>query len=94
LKETRALFRSEQHFPSAVIDRGGSTGDDAPDLFARARARVEELLSTYQRPDLSSAREQAMLAFAEREAAKVGLTILPGIHPVAQGESLHNTVSR
>jgi len=94
LKETRTLFRGEQHFPSAVIDRGGSPSDDAPDLFARAQARVEELLAAYKRPDLSSAREQAMLAFAEREAAKVGLKTLPGIRPVTRVESLHNTVSR
>jgi trimethylamine--corrinoid protein Co-methyltransferase len=83
LKETRALFRKEQHFPSAVIDRGGPTGDDAPDLFARARARVEDLLAQYQRPAFAADREQAVLAFAEREAAKLGLHSLLGIHQMA-----------
>jgi trimethylamine--corrinoid protein Co-methyltransferase len=82
LKETRALFRCEQHFPSAVIDRGGATGEDAPDLFARAHARVEELIVAYQRPALAPDREQAVLAFGEREAAKAGLHTLPGVHPV------------
>jgi trimethylamine--corrinoid protein Co-methyltransferase len=82
LKETRALFRREQHFPSAVIDRGEPAGEGAPDLFARARARVEELIASYQRPDLASDREQALIAFAEREAAKAGLRSLPGVHPV------------
>jgi trimethylamine:corrinoid methyltransferase-like protein len=36
LKETRTMFRREQHIPSAVIDRGTEASGDA---FARARAR-------------------------------------------------------
>jgi trimethylamine--corrinoid protein Co-methyltransferase len=94
LKETRALFRYEQHFPSAVIDRGGPSGDGAPDLFARARTRVEELLAGYQRPGISPEREQAMLAFAEREGAKVGLHTLPGVHPALDRDPLYTHVSR
>jgi len=88
LKETRALFRQEQHFPSAVIDRGGALGEngsgsaEAPDLFARAHTRVEELIASYQRPALAPGREHALLAFAEREAVKAGLHLLPGIHSV------------
>jgi len=93
LKETRALFRREQHFPSAVIDRGGPSGDGAPDLFARARTRVEELLAGYQRRGLSSEREQAMLAFVERQAAKAGLQTLPGIDPAHSRDSLSTHVS-
>jgi trimethylamine--corrinoid protein Co-methyltransferase len=76
LKETRALFRSEQHFPSAIIDRAMP---NAPDLWTRAHERVEELLAKYQRPALDPDREQAMLAFAEHEASKYGQTSLPGI---------------
>jgi trimethylamine--corrinoid protein Co-methyltransferase len=76
LKETRQLFRSEQHFPSNVIDRGGAA---TADLWTRAGERVEELLASYQRPPLAPEREEAMLAFAEREAAKHGLSSLPGI---------------
>ena len=88
LKETRALFRKEQHFPSAVIDRGSPSIPDGygtsepPDLFTRARARVEELVAGYQRPTLAAEREQALLDFAEREAAKAGLHSLPGIPKV------------
>jgi trimethylamine---corrinoid protein Co-methyltransferase len=53
LKETRALFRKEQHIPSAVIDRGGR-GIEAPrDAFARARGRVDELVSQYEAPMIS-----------------------------------------
>src|SRR5579872_6434227 len=41
LKETRALFRKEQHFPSPVIDRGFPDG--AGSVLERARERVEQL---------------------------------------------------
>jgi trimethylamine---corrinoid protein Co-methyltransferase len=77
LKETRALFRQEQHFPSAVIDRGGSAA--ASDILGRARERIEELVADYRRPEISPEREQAMLAFAEREGRKAGLQELPGV---------------
>ena len=54
LKETRALFRKEQHIPSAVIDRGGRGSEATTDSFARARERVDELVSAYQAPELSA----------------------------------------
>ncbi len=77
LKETRALFRKEQHFPSAVIDRGAS--GFAADILGRARERVEELVVGYRRPGISLEWEQEMLAFAEREGRKAGLAELPGV---------------
>ena len=77
LKDTRALFRKEQHFPSAVIDRGAS--GFAADILGRARERVEELVMGYRRPEISSEWEQEMLAFAEREGRKAGLAELPGV---------------
>src|SRR5579864_3137271 len=41
LKETRSLFRKEQHFPSAVIDRGLARMDGTTsDILERARQRV------------------------------------------------------
>ncbi len=80
LKETRALFRKEQHFPSAVIDRGLHASDTtALDILQRARQRVEELLASYQRHPLAPEREEEMLAFAQREGKKAGLEGLPGI---------------
>lgn len=80
LKETRALFRKEQHFPSAVIDRGMASMDEgSPGVLGRARERVEELLSGYERQDLSPEREQAMIEFALREGQKAGLDGLPEI---------------
>ena len=79
LKETRALFRKEQHFPSAIIDRGIPNDSGSKCILDRARERVEQLLGEYQRTELSADREQAMLKFAEAEAARVGLSQLPGI---------------
>jgi trimethylamine--corrinoid protein Co-methyltransferase len=80
LKATRALFRKEQHFPSAVIDRGLPNLDGStPDILRRARQRVDELLSTYERHPLAPEREKEMIAFAEREGRKAGLEGLPEI---------------
>jgi len=80
LKETRALFRKEQHFPSAVIDRGLSSMDgETPDILQRARLRVEELISSYQRHPLPSEVERELIAFAQREAKSTGLEGLPGV---------------
>jgi trimethylamine--corrinoid protein Co-methyltransferase len=80
LKETRALFRKEQHFPSAVIDRGLPAMDGTnPDILERARQRVDELLGSYDRHPLSSEVEQELITFAHREAKATGLGALPGI---------------
>jgi len=80
LKETRTLFRKEQYFPSALIDRGlADAGDGAPGILERAQQRVEELLSAYERRALPSDREQELIAFAQREGEKAGLEGLPGI---------------
>jgi trimethylamine--corrinoid protein Co-methyltransferase len=70
LKETRALFRQEQHIPSSVIDRSARGSEPPSDAFSRARARVDELVSMYQKPSLpegvlrefQSIVEHAMLA--------------------------------
>jgi len=82
LKETRSLFRSEQHFPSPVIHRGeipeGMVPDDA---YARARMRVRELLDAYQRPAISPDTENELMNVALRVAHSAGLKELPGIEP-------------
>jgi len=80
LKETRSLFRQEQHFPSAVIDRGLPSMDgENLGILDRARHRVEELVASYERHPLADEIEKEMLAFAEREGKKAGLEGLPGI---------------
>ena len=68
LKETRALFRCEQHFPSTIIDRSSRAENDDEalhDTFSRARQRVREL------------------RIAARETRLVGLAGLPGIEQTA-----------
>ena len=82
LKETRALFRSEQYFPSSVIQRGSEARADGQplcDTFSRARTRVQEVLTSYQRPAMSLEREKSLLEIARREGARVGLQHLPGV---------------
>ncbi|HKT88112.1 MAG TPA: trimethylamine methyltransferase family protein [Candidatus Sulfotelmatobacter sp.] len=79
LKETRTLFRKEQHFPSSIIDRGLPTMEGDPGILERARQRVEELLSKYERHPLHPDREEEMIAFAQREAKSYGLEGLPEI---------------
>lgn len=82
LKETRALFRREQHFPSAVIDRGLPAMDgSSPDILTRARQRVDELASTYQRHPLSPECEKEMIAFAEREGKPFSLRLQEILQP-------------
>jgi trimethylamine--corrinoid protein Co-methyltransferase len=82
LPETRALFRSEQHLPSKVIDRVSHRAwleAGADDTFARARTRTAELLTAYRRPEIPPAREAALVARVRREAEAVGLASLPGV---------------
>jgi trimethylamine--corrinoid protein Co-methyltransferase len=73
LKETRSLFRKEQHFPSSIIDRGLAAleGSD-PNVLERAHQRVEELVADYERHPLPPDREEEMIAFAEREGQNYG----------------------
>jgi trimethylamine--corrinoid protein Co-methyltransferase len=82
LKETRKLFRLEQHLPSPVIDRGSLRAwqeAGSPDTFTRARTRTKELLAAYKRPQLSGEVERAMFAVVEHEAKHAGLERLPGV---------------
>jgi trimethylamine:corrinoid methyltransferase-like protein len=81
LKETRRLFKQEQYLPSKVIDRVSNRAWQAGgslDTFARARARVDELLARYVRPALSAEAERDMRALVEREARRAGMDHLPG----------------
>ena len=79
LKETRALFRAEQHFPSAVIERGGPQSSGMTDTFERARRRVTELLSRYHRPNIRPEVECEMRQLAEKELWRCGRDSLIGV---------------
>jgi len=81
LKETRALFREEQHFPSDLIDRGADP--EPSDLLMRARKRVSELLASYRSPAIALEVRERLTAIAVREAAKCGFDRLPGIATAA-----------
>lgn len=66
LKETRALFRQEQHIPSSIIDRSARGSEPARDAFTRARARVDELVSVYRKPSLPEDVQRKFQSIAER----------------------------
>ena len=79
LKETRRLFRDEQHFPSTVIERGSrAEGQPCRDTFARARESATQLLAQYQPPAIPANVVADIRSIALREARCVGLTNLPG----------------
>jgi len=67
MKETRSLFRKEQHFPSAVIERGETLPGEADrDVLQRARRRAEELIAAYERPVLTPSGEASIDKVANR----------------------------
>jgi trimethylamine--corrinoid protein Co-methyltransferase len=68
LKETRALFRQEQHIPSPVIDRSARGSELPSDIFKRARTRVDELVSKYRKPTLPEDVLRKFQAIVAREA--------------------------
>lgn len=75
LKETRSLFRSEQHLPSTVIDRAGYSEAGTTDAFQRAHAAIPELLASYTRPALSEARRSEFAALVQLHARKFGVEL-------------------
>ncbi len=86
LPQTLDLFRAEQHFPSAVMDRSSSelaTHVPPKDTFGRARQRTHELLSQYRRPAMAQEIEQNVLQYAKDRAREAGMTLLPGIPETA-----------
>ena len=73
LKETRALFRQEQHLPSPIIDRSARGSERATDIFTRARTRVDELVSKYRKPSLSADVLRKFQAIVDREADRAAV---------------------
>ena len=81
-KLTRELFSKEQHLPSSVIDRDSNRGWQASgslDTFARAKARMQELLAAYERPRYSPEQDSELRTMVENLARKAGLDALPQI---------------
>jgi len=79
-KITRRLFPQEQYLPSAVIDRGSIRAwqeGGRLDTFARARARVAELLATYQRPEIPPEQEHELCELVGRVARQAGMDQRP-----------------
>ncbi|MBZ5615941.1 MAG: trimethylamine methyltransferase family protein [Acidobacteriia bacterium] len=72
LKETRALFRQEQYLPSPVTDRSARGSVPPTDVFTRARARVDELVSSYRKPSLPEDVLRKFSAIVDREADRAG----------------------
>jgi trimethylamine--corrinoid protein Co-methyltransferase len=79
-KITLQLFRKEQHLPSNIIDRDSVRAwkdSGGLDAFGRAKIRVKELIASYTKPELDSARVDALHAFVLDLAKKAGMDALP-----------------
>ena len=77
---TMQLFQKEQHLPSKVIDRDSMRGwreSGSLDTFSRARVRVQEILASYQQPDLDPEKVNQLYAFVVDLARQAGLEALP-----------------
>ena len=77
---TSQLLRKEQYLPSNVIDRGSirSWQDGGElDTFARAKSRVENLVTEYQIPNLDSDKAKELIGLVSRLAKEAGLEQLP-----------------
>lgn len=82
-KATRLLFAREQYLPSAVIDRSSVRAwqeAGRTDAFARARARLAELLAAYERPAMDARQERELIGLVSRLAQEAGMDSLP-YHP-------------
>ncbi len=79
-KLTRQMFRKEQYMPSAVIDRGSLRAwreKGRNSTFDRAKMRVKEILSTYQRPEIPVDKERELNQLVSDVARKAGMDQLP-----------------
>lgn len=80
LKQTRELFKKEHTLPSALIDRGSLAAWQSAGckpVEKRARERVEELLSQYERKPLDPEVEEELWKLVERAARNAGLDSIP-----------------
>jgi trimethylamine--corrinoid protein Co-methyltransferase len=81
-KLTRELYRKEQHIPSGVIDRGSLRAwreSGRRDTLDRAKLRVKEILSAYQRPEIPTDTAKELNLLVSNMARNVGMDQLPEI---------------
>jgi trimethylamine--corrinoid protein Co-methyltransferase len=79
---TRELFAQEQYLPSDVLDRDSMRGwqqSGSTDAFARAKVRVGQLLSEYQRPGLDPVQEKELQRMVASLAKQAGMDTLPAL---------------
>jgi trimethylamine--corrinoid protein Co-methyltransferase len=77
---THRMFRKELYIPSDVVDRGSLDAwkkGGSLSTPARASARIEQLLKTYQPNPLSPELRQELKAIAQRAAQQHGMSALP-----------------
>jgi trimethylamine--corrinoid protein Co-methyltransferase len=77
---TRKLYKAEQYIPSGVIDRGSLRNwmdSGAIDIFSRAKARVEDIISTYNKPALLPEQETELTNLVSTLARDTGMNQLP-----------------
>jgi trimethylamine--corrinoid protein Co-methyltransferase len=82
LPETRRRFREEQHVPSAVVDRGSLRAwldGGSHDMFARARTRVDALLTGTAPSTLDPAAATELVGRVAIALQAVGFDRLPGV---------------
>ena len=75
------LFQKEQYMPGKVIDRDSMRGwkeAGSMDAFTRARIRVQEILASYERPELDPQKMEQLHVFVSDLARKAGLEQMPG----------------
>jgi trimethylamine--corrinoid protein Co-methyltransferase len=77
---TRQLLKEEQYIPSAVIDRGShrtwqQTG--ATDTLTRAKTQLQDLLNSYQPPDLPLEQVTELRNMVSGLAKEAGMDKLP-----------------
>ena len=77
---TLQLFQKEQYMPGKVIDRDSMRGwkeSGSMDTFTREKIRVQEILTSYRRPELDPAKVEALHAYVFDLARKAGMETLP-----------------
>jgi len=79
---TRDLFHKEQYLPSPIIDRDSMRGwqnSGSLDTFARAKARANDLVAKYQRPDVTVEHEKELVEMVSALAREAGMDSLPAL---------------